>query len=234
MPSFVWNYFIKLTDFKARCQVKGCRQEMSYQYGTKAIIYHLKHSHNIVDQTAAKRPAHADEKVGTSQAVAETTSQITFQVQKRQKTLDEYCTNKSTLDKEIAQMVAKSNFTFNQIAQSKFIRESLASKYPGQIIPKDNHTVAARMMNFYDTAFEDTKQRIQRMKDDGKKFSATLDEWTSSANARYININVHFTVSPDMKTSHINLGFVRIEGRCPAESQVELLRKIFFSFRKDR
>lgn len=223
MPSFVWFHFTKLENFRASCEVKGCKRILCHRTGTKSLIYHLKHSHNIVNQTSTALSS-GDETVENS--LQATISQVPAQAPKRQRTLDDYCTNKSTLNMEIAQMVAKSNFSFNQIAQSKFIRESLAAKYPGQIIPTDNHTVAAMMMKFHDFAVEKTKQRIQELKDDGKKFSATLDEWTSSGNVRYINTNLHFTVSSDMKTSHINLGLVKIEGRCPAEKQVDLVRNL--------
>ena len=32
---------------------------------------------------------------------------------------------------------------------------------------------------------------MQRLKDMGQRFSVTLDEWTSTRNRRYMNVNVH-------------------------------------------
>lgn len=131
----------------------------------KSLVYHLQHLHNIVNRTAMNRPAPADEQVeNLVQTSVATTSQIAVQAQKRQKTLDEYCSNKPILNMEIT---------------------------------------------YY--AVEETKQQIQKMEDDAKKLSATLDEWTSSINTRFLNFNLHYTISPVMNTSHINLGLVKIK-----------------------
>lgn len=120
-------------------------------------------------------------------------------------------------------MVAESNLSFNQIAQTKFIKASLAAKYSNQMIPKSSNGISAMMMKFFIIAEEETKLKIQRLKSDGKKFSATLDEWTSSANFRYLNINIHYTESNDGATSYINLGLIKINGKCPADVMVCLV-----------
>jgi hypothetical protein len=63
---------------------------------------------------------------------------------------------------------------------------------------------------------------IETMKEDGEKFSASLDEWTSRSNRRFLNINLHFSVTTT-KTEHINLGMIEMDGRCPAEKLVEMV-----------
>lgn len=125
-------------------------------------------------------------------------------------------------------MVAESNLTFNQIAQTKFIRDSLSLKYPDKIIPKYHQDISGAMMRFYELTEAKTKELIQKLKRDGKKFSATLDEWTSTGNSRYLNINLHYTASEDGKTRHINLVLIKIDGKCPADVMVRLVS--FFSF----
>jgi hypothetical protein len=175
MPSFVWNYFSKQGSDKARCNEKGCNKVISYLKGTNGMIYHLKTVHTITDQPdSTKRPASEEEN----------------NAKKKQKTLHDFY-QKTTLEEDVAKMICKSNLSFNQIATCEFIRKSLAEKYPGRIIPKKSDGIAGLMMKYYEFAENETKMRIRQMKDDGKKFSATLDEWTSSAFSRYLDINIH-------------------------------------------
>jgi hypothetical protein len=159
MPSLVWNNFIKLNSTKARCTVSGCNAVIIYSSGTSGLNYRLKHQHNIDCQSEAlKRPA------------PETSNESL----KRQRKILEYCKSPS-IDEDVSRMVAQDNFSFNQIAQSDFIRQSLAAKYPGQIIPKDNKGISASMTRFYETKEAELKLKLAEMKENGKKFSATLD-----------------------------------------------------------
>lgn len=140
------------------------------------------------------------------------------------------------MEEDIAKMIAKSNLSFSAVAKTDFIRESLASKYPDKIVPQDNQGISAMMMRFFDTAEAETKKKVQQLKAEGKKFSATLDEWTSAANKRYLNLNIHFTVSPEGKTEFINLGMLPIVGKASSEALVALVsfwilnvdKKIYF------
>jgi len=59
---------------------------------------------------------------------------------------------------------------------------------------------------------------MQRLKDMGQQFSVTLDEWTSTRNRRYINVNVHANGG-----KFWSLGMVRVQGSMPVEKCVELL-----------
>lgn len=120
-------------------------------------------------------------------------------------------------------MVCVSNLSFKQVAGTKYIRKSLVKDFPGRIIPMDNGGISAAMMKFFQHAEFKTKDLIQKLKVEGKKFSATLDEWTSAANCRYLNINLHYTVNEDGKTSFINLGLVKISGSCPAPVMAEMV-----------
>lgn len=108
--------------------------------------------------------------------IAETTS-------KRQRTLDEYFKNLQHQTRKLQEWsldLIYPDLIFNQIAQNSFIRESLITKYPKSIVPKHHTGVAAKMISFYEIVREESKQRIHEMKSNRKKFSATLDEWTSS------------------------------------------------------
>ena len=56
------------------------------------------------------------------------------------------------------------------------------------------------------------KISINKMKEENKKFSISIDEWTSLRNRRYMNVHLHY-VGEDSE----NLGLIRIYGSCPAE-----------------
>jgi hypothetical protein len=176
MPSFVWKYYSKVNSRSARCNEKGCQKLFKWNKGI-----------SLMDQKTAKRSAAAV-------SSHETFIQTPEPTPKRQKTLLEYC-KKPTFEEEIARMVCESNLSFNQIAQTKFIRESLAAKYPNRTVPKGPQGISALMMNFFAFAESETIERIKKLKEEGKKFSVTLDEWTSCCNCRFLNINFHFTVS---------------------------------------
>ena len=66
----------------------------------------------------------------------------------------------------------------------------------------------------------------------GEKYATTLDEWTSTRNRRYLNINIH-----DSNGGYHNLGLVRVPSTCPAETAVSLtdmrLAEFGLSFTRD-
>ena len=151
-----------------------------------------------------------------------------IQSKKRQRTIQEFG-YKQKIEEDVAEMIAISNLSFNQIAKSSFIRQALITKYPGQTVPKQAKGVAEMLMKFYEYAEKDVKTQIAVHLTNEKKFSATLDEWTSVANYRYLNINLHYTKTGERKTEHLNLGLLEIKGICNAEALVQMVRIKFFS-----
>lgn len=107
----------------------------------------MKTFHNITEkQTSGKRPVQG-----------ELNEQ---QKRSKQQSLDSFL--KITMEEEIVRMVAESIFSFNQIATTPFIRQFLATKYLGKIVPRDNKRASARMMKFYVIAETETKEEIHR------------------------------------------------------------------------
>ena len=76
------------------------------------------------------------------------------------------------------------------------------------------------VIEFYNEKQLELSQYFQCSKKEKKKFSLTLDEWTSKRNRRYINVNIH-----GMDKKQHNLGLIRIYGSCPAEKAVELVEQ---------
>lgn len=218
--SFVWNYFTKVDPKNARCNLKPCTALIAFNKSTSSMIYHLKMKHKIV-------PSQQNQETSEDAVSCEVQPQpeTSKNPHKRQRTLLDFVKTR-TLEEEVSRMVAVSNLSFNQISKTDFISESLAKKFPGRIIPKTNKTVSRMLMTFYKIAEEYTIQKIKSLKLDDQKFSATLDEWTSVSNQRYLNINVHYSVD-QCSTNYINLGLVSIVGSCTAEKMAEL---VIFSF----
>ena len=68
-------------------------------------------------------------------------------------------------------------------------------------------------------------EKFKTMKKDNRKFSITIDEWSSSRNRRYINISVHYG-----EEDFENLGLVRIQGSFPAEKVRLLVEQLLLLF----
>jgi len=62
------------------------------------------------------------------------------------------------------------------------------------------------------------RAEIASLKQKGQRSSVTLDEWTSTRNHRYMNLNIHAEGA-----RYWNLGLVRVHGSVPAEKCIELL-----------
>jgi len=64
------------------------------------------------------------------------------------------------------------------------------------------------------------KGELAILKKQGVRFSVSFDEWTSTSNRRYMNVNVH-----ESGDRYWNLGPIRAAGTMPAEQCVKLLIK---------
>jgi hypothetical protein len=119
-------------------------------------------------------------------------------------------------------LVAVDGLTIRQITRSTFIREALAAKFPKRNIPACENGMMLLIENFYLQIRKEMMQEVSDLKAQGVKFSATLDEWTSMKNIRFISINLHHAVKDDI-TKFFNLGMVEIVGSCNADKMVELV-----------
>lgn len=81
------------------------------------------------------------------------------------------------------------------------------------------------MVNLAQKKVQELKKAIQVYRDKKGKFSVSLDEWTSCANKRYININLH---CPELNV--INLGLIRIHGSATAEACKSYLERKLLIF----
>jgi hypothetical protein len=204
--SEVWNFFEKMGSERAKC--KECNSPISCKgSSTGGMIKHLKGKHNIeirpktntnTPQPSKKRKSVENNASSSSSSAPTSADTGMFKFVKRQ-----------SMNEILARLVALDGFSVNAIAKSEFIRESVTSR--GYELPKSNHNIMAHVLCFYEEAKRNTINRIKEIKAEDRKFSITLDEWTSLRNRRFLNVNLHSDQNP------INLGLIRIKNTCPSE-----------------
>lgn len=79
-------------------------------------------------------------------------------------------------------------------------------------LPESPNTVREMMLQYHAEKKAEVVCQIRVMKAKGGKFSVSLDEWTSGANRRYMNVNLH-TVG-----KFWNLGLARVRGSFTADA----------------
>lgn len=213
MVSWIWSHCIKIDKNSVKCKL--CHRVLAISGGTKGITTHLLKIHQLCDTSKPLKR--------TETSRDEVSSEISSPLPKRQKTMTDYY-QYSTLEETLARLSAESGLSIRQISKTNYIRRSLQRDFPKRVIPKNQTGIMKLIMKYYDIAKKDTKERIQMLKEEGTKFSSTLDEWTSLKNVRYLNVNLHYNC--DGSTTSINLGLLSISGCCPAEKIIEM---VYFS-----
>ncbi|KAG5670303.1 hypothetical protein PVAND_000579 [Polypedilum vanderplanki] len=190
MKSFAWKYFKKIDDKYAECQVQNCTKKRIAITGsnTKGMIGHLKNIHNILKDELNNSDAQPP--------------------QKKQKTIMDFV-KFSSLKETIARLVCEDNMNFKQIVKSEYMRKSLQRDF-SENVPKNSSTIMKLFLEFYEDIRQQTIILINDLRGRGLRFSVTLDEWTSGANKRYLNINLHYFEREN--AHHINLGMIRMDG----------------------
>jgi hypothetical protein len=133
---------------------------------------------------------------------------------------------KFSLDESIARLVSQDGLSFAQIATSTALHQLYhIANYSNA--PKHHWTVRTRALNFYEDVIRPKFiAEIAQSKKTGK-LSIVLDEWTSVANRRYLNVTV---VS---QTNTWNIGLQRILGSATSFNLRQLIVKKLESFELD-
>ena len=207
--SEIWEHYRKVGKDKACCD--HCNKMLSCKGSSTSNLHnHLKAVHKII----IKKKTETQETPGPSSGVYPQKQASMFNFVK-----------KSNLEDIIAKLAAMDGLSINSITTSSFIRESLQQR--GYSLPKNNSRVMDLIYTFYDNAKREIINELDCIKKNGKKFSITLDEWTSKRNRRYLNINVHHFAED------FNLGLVPIAGSCDAKKTLELVSQRLHIFNLD-
>ena len=178
MDSTAWNYFTKDdTGLKAICNI--CKASIGCKgSSTSGLLRHLKNIHReLVPQ---KRKADED--------MADQPSQ---RKKVKQQTLDRafMSAKRSSLAEILARLAAEDGISIRAITRSKFIRNSISAQ--GYTPPKCEKTAMKLIIEYHHAIVAEVKKEIADKVSNGERFSITLDEWTSTRNRRYMNVNVH-------------------------------------------
>lgn len=199
----MWSQFDRVNKQIAKCRI--CKKQIKCELGsTSGLHSHLKLMHKI---QPLKRP------VQSSEAAPE------VPVSTSTPTLKKFFVSDNTLQKTIARMVAKDGFAFRKFTDSRDLRTLLASKFSTSV-PTSPNTIAKWVLDYSSGIRQETICMIRDMKKGDRRFSLTIDEWTSQRNRRYMNINLHYHKKA---AGFINLGLIRVFGSMPATTCVKMV-----------
>lgn len=122
-------------------------------------------------------------------------------------------------------MVALDGIPFSAFCTSLDLRAAIKALSLPEELPKSSSTIRQLVLEFATHIRKTRGVEITKLKEEGHKFSATCDEWTSGRNRRFLNIVIHGSDS-----KFWNLGLYRIHGSMTAEKCVELLSNSLSEF----
>lgn len=212
--SEVWKYFDKKTIDSAAC--KRCGKVIKCAgSSTSGMKSHLLKKHSIDIQPVITHSTHTTEEptVTSTQENALGSGTVTSGMKRTASSKPSdgsllKFVKRDSLQQIVATLVAKDGIPVNSICKSSFIRDSLSLR--GYKLSTDANTIMNLVHNYYEIAKQKVIAEIEGLK--SGKFSLTLDEWTSTRNRRYINVNIHSN-----NGVFFNLGLIRIIGSCPAD-----------------
>lgn len=204
-----WHHFLK-SKTKSEAKCKYCSKVLLCTGGsTSALRNHLKNKHLVFLESTKTTPQQTEH-----EQTAPSTS-------KKSKKITEYLTTSDSMELTVSRMVTLDGIAFRVFANSVDLRRLY--KKSNLNLPASANTIKSIVMLYSQKAKQEVICLLAALKRGGKKFSLTADEWVSSRNHRYMNINLH---SPDLNNkSHINLGLARLEGSATAIKCADILEK---------
>ena len=194
----VWKYFAKnKTKESANCKLCSNVSLKCKGSSTSGLLRHLRSKHNIT--ISIKRPF----------------NNIPVREAKKQTTISDY-KKSPPLQELVAKMAAIDGIPFHVIENSDFIRKSLAAQ--GYKLSQRHGSAQEQTSLFFMEAKSTMKAELAARKEIEEKFCLSLDEYTSIANKRYLNVNIHGANSKVW-----NLGLLRIRHSMPAELLLRLV-----------
>lgn len=220
--SFVWEYFSSEGNF-AHCKFAECGKVLNAAKGTKSLAYHLEKNHFVFKTESKDISWEAGEVISipTNAASGSSAQSSEEPKPKRQKTLFESF-ERVTLEETVARLAADDGFTVEQITKSKYIQRSLGRDFPDRIIPQNQNEMMQLIDDYYSEVKESVTEKLAKLKEDGSRFTATLDEWTRIKNFRYMNVKVSCTST----TEKVNLGMIKIQRSCSADDMCGLVSSL--------
>ncbi|CAH0405771.1 unnamed protein product [Chilo suppressalis] len=236
--SEVWKHFLRAENgLSAKCKL--CKKILKTKdRSPRGLHVHLKSTHkidtkNVHSSSSASTVEESEVQIisppplpppssNTGSNVSLESSALELPARKkRQKITDHFLPVEDTsMEKKVSRMVAKDGLPFRVFCTSKDMRDLFNSS--GHKLPKSPNTIKLIVMDYGMTLKMKIKRELAQLKEDDHKFTLTFDEWTSSMNKRYMNVNVHTYLKG--KAVFWNLGLIRVFGSMPAENGVSILK----------
>lgn len=191
---------------------KKCGKELKASGGsTSGLHTHLSAKHNI---DLRKRKLAQD---------AASTSAPLPKIKKTNPITDFFHNrNDKTLPAVLSRMTALDGMPFSVFVTSAELRSSLGAR--GFDVPKSATTTKNMVVLYAKNSREAVKKELTGLRNQGKRFCLTFDEWSSIRNRRYLNVNVH------IEKEFWSLGLARVHGSMPAGKCIELFQTILKQF----
>lgn len=182
--SKVWEYFSESKKEKARC--KKCETDIGCKgSSTSAMISHLK-THKIF--------------IHNDNSDDENSNRVQTNLLRFVK--------KVSLAEIISRCLAEDGFSFHGILKSKAIKGYVQEK--GYLFPQSISTLSNLLSEFYEEKLGEYQKLFEDLKNKGKRFSISTDEWTANNLKRYLCVNVYCE-------QNYFIGLQEINGSCTSE-----------------
>ncbi len=210
--SLVWEHYL-VNEQKGGSKCRHCGQFFK-ESSTSTLKYHLQNRHKIKvgPQPGAARASETTEPEASNRAQTQITDHFRGQ-------------GVTSEEKMLSHLAAVDGLSFHTLANSKALRQLWRGQ--GYKVPTCDKTIKKMVMQHSDKLQAQLKKDISSQKEKGKRFSLSMDEWTSGRNRRYAALNLHAE-----GTIHL-LGLIRISGSMPAEKGKDLIIKKLEEFNLD-
>lgn len=219
----IWKHFLRAEDGQS-VECKYCKKILKTPGGaTGALHTHLraKHSNKVSQNEDIQTPSTSSSKPNQIHD-QDTVEKIPTKKMK----LTDFFSSDSSMEVRVTRMAAIDGIPLSKFCTSKDLR--YVFKKAGYELPKSPSTITKLVHEQTVATKNIIKNKLKEIESKNKRFAITLDEWTSTRNRRYMNINIHSThLQP---ATYINLGLVRIKGSMTAQVGLELLRQHLIEF----
>ena len=211
----VWEYFLRDNVSGEFAKCKRCEKILKTSGGSTSSLHkHIIFIHKIVlkpmkrftSESAVTTSTGPPEKRCNLQSYTTMTSITNYLI-----------VRDNTLEAVLSRMTSGDGLPFQFFITSIEMRKSLIAR--GFDVPKSATTILNMEIKYGTIIRHKYKIELQGLKYQSKLFSLTFDEWTSSRNRRYLNINAH------IKCKFWNFGLVRVRGSLPAECCIKLIEE---------
>jgi hypothetical protein len=236
----VWHYFLQRSDReKAKCKLCIKATEIATAGGsTSGLSRHLLAKHNI-DLKSKKSSSCSDSEAQSNQkqdAVGGKPEGEHDVPSGKRSRITQYFRSSSdvTMAVRVTRLVAVDGLSLRVLSASQDIRAGLMALNCS--VPKNPRTIRQAVLTHIDDLRQSYCRMFRELLEKDARVSVTLDEWTSVANRRYLNVTVRQPqqlppgVVDQAQLPVRNLGLVRLRGSATAEVLKEALKNKLLIF----